>query len=319
MRIDAAVEQYVDYRKSLGEKFRTSGYALRGLARYVGGDTETGEVTIEQCSAYLLHPKGVVTGGWFVKLSALRGFFSWAVARGHAESSPIPKDMPKPVGHARPYIYTNDEIKALLLKSGSVWTKWMSIRPNCARMIILTTYVLGLRISETLGIRIGDLDLDASLVRITGTKFHKSRIVTFNDVIASEIRSFLTSSRNLRSPDDKTAPLFPNSRGKMVGADAFRGYFRRARSAAGICGPDGAAYQPRIHDLRHTFAVRRLTEWYRQGKDVQRLLPVLSTYLGHKNIDNTSVYLTMTNELLGEANRLFGHYTGQEVIDDDQR
>ena len=316
MKIGELVERYVSYRKSLGEKCRTNGCALRGLARFVGSDTELPDVTAEQCRSYLLHPRGVVTGGWFVKQSALRGFFSWAVARQYADTSPLPDDRPKAVEHIRPYIYSDKEIRGLIDHAKPVWTKQMSISPECARMIILTTFVLGLRISETLGIRVGDVHLDESLVRIVGTKFHKSRIVTFNSAVAAEIRSFLASRKPRRTPGGIEAPLFANNRGQAVGICAFRAYFRRIRSAAGICGPAGAIYQPRIHDLRHTFAVRRLTEWYRQGKDVQRLLPVLSTYLGHKNIANTSVYLTMTNGLLGKASTLFERFAGQEEDDD---
>ena len=76
---------------------------------------------------------------------------------------------------------------------------------------------------------------------------------------------------------------------------------------------DSARYQPRLHDFRHTFAVTRLLTWYREGKDVQRMLPLLSTYLGHCSVDETSVYLKMTPELLQEANRRFEHYVFGEV------
>ena len=79
---------------------------------------------------------------------------------------------------------------------------------------------------------------------------------------------------------------------------------------------DGARYQPRLHDLRHSFAVHRLTSWYRQGADVQTLLPYLSTYLGHVNLAATQVYLTMTPELLQEAARRFQQYAFEERYHD---
>ena len=88
--------------------------------------------------------------------------------------------------------------------------------------------------------------------------------------------------------------------------------FQRLREHAGVRRSDGARYQPRLHDLRHTFAVHRLTEWYRQGADVQRLLHHLSVYLGHAHLAATQVYLTMTPELLQQAGTRFERYARGE-------
>ena len=84
--------------------------------------------------------------------------------------------------------------------------------------------------------------------------------------------------------------------------------FRKIREKAGVKRLDGARYQPRLHDLRHTFAVHRVTSWYQENKDVQQLLPLLSIYLGHQCLAHTTVYLTMTNELLQQANHCFERY-----------
>jgi integrase len=92
--------------------------------------------------------------------------------------------------------------------------------------------------------------------------------------------------------------------------------FKRLRNHAGIHRTDGGRYQPRLHDLRHTFAVHRLTSWYQQGADVQRLLPNLSVYLGHINVASTQVYLTMTPELLQEASARFESYARREASDE---
>ena len=95
--------------------------------------------------------------------------------------------------------------------------------------------------------------------------------------------------------------------------DVVRNAFERIRDLAGVKRTDGSRYQPRLHDLRHSFAVHRLTEWYRSGKDVNRLLNSLSAYLGHDHISNTSVYLSMTDDLLSEANNLFNAYRNGKV------
>jgi integrase len=122
---------------------------------------------------------------------------------------------------------------------------------------------------------------------------------------------------------DQTATVPSNiankvSRGRLpleanLGTSGALQFFREQ---AGILRSDGASKQPRLHDLRHTFAVHRLTSWYRQGCDVQALLPVLSTYMGHVHIRHTQVYLSMTPELLHEANTSFEHYVEEEDLHD---
>ena len=89
--------------------------------------------------------------------------------------------------------------------------------------------------------------------------------------------------------------------------------FRKIRKKASVIRRDNSRYQPRLHDLRHTFAVHRLTAWYKEGSDVQKYLPILSEYLGHTRLSSTSVYLTMTPALLEEAGKLFQRYVFTEV------
>jgi integrase len=99
----------------------------------------------------------------------------------------------------------------------------------------------------------------------------------------------------------------------MIRHDHAGHQFQWLRKEAGVLRFDSPRYQPRLHDFRHTFAVTRLLTWYREGKDVQRMLPLLSTYLGHCRVHETSVYLQMTRELLQEANRCFERYAFAEV------
>lgn len=108
------------------------------------------------------------------------------------------------------------------------------------------------------------------------------------------------------------ATFFTTRMDSRVKPDTLQHNFRILCDRAGIRRIDGALEQPRLHDLRHTFAVHRLTSWYRQGADVQRLLQHLSVYLGHVHIRHTQVYLSMTPELLNEASQRFEHYVGRE-------
>jgi integrase/recombinase XerD len=112
----------------------------------------------------------------------------------------------------------------------------------------------------------------------------------------------------MQHPSHPEAPFFVCRTGRRLTRRAAEDTFRRLRLRAGVLRHDGSRYQPRLHDLRHAFSVHRLVAWYRQGADVQRLLPRLATYLGHVHIATTQRYLTMTPELLQEASKRFEHY-----------
>jgi integrase len=150
-----------------------------------------------------------------------------------------------------------------------------------------------------------DLDLTLDLVTIRDTKFYKSRLVPLGPDLARLVREYL------HQPGRRNQPyrlLFQAKSGGPLAVQVADTSFSRLRRIAGIERRDDSYFQPRLHDLRHTFAVHRLTEWYRQNADVQRLLPALSTYLGHVSLSATQRYLTMTPELLEQANRRFEHY-----------
>ena len=181
-------------------------------------------------------------------------------------------------------------------------------------MILKLTYFLGLRIRETGSVRMGDLNLKESHAIIRESKFNKTRIVPFNHQVREMLQGFVGWRASQHYERGGETELFLDRKGKPICLDTVRGCFQRIREAAGICRNDGAYCQPRLHDLRHTFAVNRLTAWYREGKDVQKHISSLSTYLGHDKASNTSVYLTMTDEMLREASKRFKAYcNGKET------
>jgi integrase/recombinase XerD len=140
------------------------------------------------------------------------------------------------------------------------------------------------------------------------TKFFKTRLVPIGPKLTQELASHLKRRRQLRLPAGEDSPLFTTRTGKAWPYQHVITLFQRVRRAAGIDCPAGELRPPRLHDLRHTAAVHRVLAWYRAGKDVQRLLPQLATYLGHVDIKSTRRYLRMTPELLHEASQRFAHY-----------
>ena len=153
-----------------------------------------------------------------------------------------------------------------------------------------------------------DVDLPRRLLTIRDTKFSKSRLVPIGQQLTSVLVEQARRRATSYSGNDADRPFFLTTRGTTISKQTLEGTFTRLRECAGIRRSDDASFQPRLHDLRHAFAVHRLTSWYRQGADVQRLLHHLSVYLGHTALSCTQVYLTMTTELLHEASKRFERY-----------
>jgi len=174
--------------------------------------------------------------------------------------------------------------------------------------MIVLYYGAGLRLREATNLTRADVDLNQSLLTIRNTKFGKTRLVPFGP----QLNRVLTQYDRARPKDRRAdAPFFATQTGGPVRRDGLEQKFRLLCNYVGIRRTDTAT-QPRIHDLRHTFAVHRLISWYRQGADVQRLLHHLSVYLGHVHLRHTQVYLSMTPELLREASQRFERYARKE-------
>jgi integrase len=165
-----------------------------------------------------------------------------------------------------------------------------------------------LRLNEALSLKLSDIDFDKLVISIRQTKFFKSRLVPFNNQLLDIMKEYLIWRKKNGYAQDAQAPLFISKNRLPISASTIRKIFQRIRIKASIKRLDNSRYQPRIHDLRHTFAVHRITSWYQNGWDVQKLLPLLSTYLGHTHLSDTSVYLTMTTDLLHEAGSRFEQY-----------
>jgi site-specific recombinase XerD len=308
MKLYQLINQYVSYRKALGEKFKTNENYLKAFCRAVGSKTAVGSVKKEMVQQFLYGKSEMVTTGWFVKHSALLGFYRYAVSRNYLTEIPLPKILPKRPQGLIPYIYSQQELK-LLFDSALTYQKNKShVEPFMVRMSLVLTYTLGLRINETLSIILGDVDMHNLVITIRQSKFYKSRLVPFNQQVKNILEFFLEWRKEHQQPQYEEAYLFLTQHNKPFNADTLRGIFQRIRRDAGIERKDGTGVQPRLHDLRHTFAVNRLISWYRENKNVQQLLPLLSVYMGHTYLAHTSIYLTMTDELLQQANKRFEKY-----------
>jgi site-specific recombinase XerD len=311
MTINDLVAHYVAFRRTLGEQYIVTERTLRSFCRAIGPRLPITRIRLPTVAAYLAGT-GPITRSWHFKYAALKGLFRFAVSRGLLKTPPLPTEVPKCPPTLVPYIYSCAEIRRLLDAIPSFRHPCIRVEPPTLRAMLLLLYGAGLRRGEALRLSITDVDLTNSLLTIRHTKFFKSRLVPISADLTEVLRDY-TRWRVVAHPAaGATSTFFLDKRGEAVHRCALNSAFTRLRKRAGVQRSDGGRFQPRLHDLRHAFAVHRLTAWYRQGADVQRLVYHLSVYLGHDCLAHTQVYLTMTPELLHQASARFERYAGQE-------
>ncbi|MBU0754327.1 MAG: tyrosine-type recombinase/integrase [Planctomycetes bacterium] len=306
MRLSEVVSLYLSHKRALGHRFRAEEAILRSFYKVMGD----GPITTVEAKAVqaFLRGKGPVTEYWVRKYRVLSGLYRFALARGLADVSPLPRHVPKPTAPAFvPYIYSHEELKRLLDAVPAACAGRVPIKPEVLRYLLLLLYGAGLRIGEALALTLKEVDLGQGCLSIRETKFFKSRLVPLGKDLTRLLTEYIVR-RQERHAASAEAPLFCFRDGSPLSQSAARSAFRRLRSCAGVLREGGARRQPRLHDLRHTAAVHRLIAWYRSGADVQLLLPKLATYLGHVDLSGTQRYLTLTQELLQQASMRFEHY-----------
>ena len=239
------------------------------------------------------------------KHRVLAGFFRYAVTRCRLKASPMPSfERKRGAASFTPYIFSEAELKRLLaavrrLAARVPRSTRTPCAPSCGSCTAPDCVVARRAVS-----RFQMSTYPRSLLNIRGTKFFKTRIVPISARLSAVLKAFVAKHYTRPSRDGGDL-LFCKRDGTPLTNSAIGAAFRRLRAIAGIKRDGGARNQPRLHDLRHTAAVHRVTSWYRVSADLNDLLPKLATYLGHKDLSGTQRYLTMTEEVLAEASRGF--------------
>ncbi len=311
MKLAQVVYDYVALKQSMGSRFHTEATTLKAFCKAVG-DVVITDVEPQQVESYLAGT-GPVTRYWHRKYEVLNGFYRFALGRGYVMHSPLPMTVPKRPQPFRPYIFPEEELRRLFKAAGELETPRMALQGSTLRTLLLLLYGAGLRIGEALALTLADVDLTTSLLTIRQSKFYKTRLVPIGPRLTAVLTAYANERRLQDHSNDPASPFFVTRTGNIVSRGMAERAMVRLRDIADISREDGARYQPRLHDLRHAMAVHRLVAWYREGADVQRLLPQLATYLGHVDVAATQRYLTMTPELLRQASRRFECYAKPEV------
>jgi len=301
-----ALADYLRIRRALGYKLERAGKLLPQFVDYleqIGAEA----VTSEQALAWATLPAGGSGRWWAFRLSMVRGFAAYLHSLDPVHQVPPADLLPRRSRRTTPYLYPDEEIAALLAAAGILRSR---LRVATYRTLIGLLAVTGLRVGEAIRLDRGDLDFAHELLVVRDSKFGKSREVPLHASTARALRGYLRRRDRLHPPPS-TPALFISPAGTRLLYCNVHATFRQLRRRAGLQ-PRSASCRPRIHDLRHTFAIRTLLDGYQTDGDVQRQLSLLATYLGHVHPDSTYWYLSAAPELLALAGqRLERHLRGR--------
>jgi integrase/recombinase XerD len=314
----ATIYPYAELRRSLGLKGDATRNTLLDLDRFAQahGIRSPEGVTYAIIEQWI-KPMDVIPAVRIRKVRCVQRFLDHLRTFRVVVTNPMPASLLatcKQRGTCiKPFIFTTEQVVAILGAAEQLpdSTRFPHRAQTCGTMLALLC-ALGLRHGEVRCLRLRDVDLARRMLFIEETKFHKSRYVPFGPKIGQRLERFLAFRRTILIPVVEDDRLFLSPSRVPLAYESLYKAFDEILHGLGIVGGAGQR-APRVHDLRHTFAVHRLLRWYRDGVDVQSRLLLLSVFMGHVNIQSTQVYLTVTGDLLREANERFHRYVASTI------
>jgi integrase/recombinase XerD len=309
------IEQFIGEKRACGYKYTTPSDELRRLDRFVQ----------EQRLQVVALPRPLVEG-WIAqrpnervrtqqsRVGLVRRFGAFLIRHGYPAYLPQARRNATGPSVFVPHIFSHEEMQRFLQAADAIPFEPRSpLRHLVLPEIFHVLYGCGLRVSEVINLRVAEVDLFRGILTIRQGKFRKDRLVPLASSLSQRLRRW-HASQGSRLPD---AIFFPSWGGRPYHRQtvyhAFRQLLWHCRISHG-----GRGRGPRLHDLRHTFAVHRLAQWYREGADLNALLPVLSTYLGHQSVYQTQVYLRLTADLFPDvaarSEAAFGHVIPRRAL-----
>jgi site-specific recombinase XerD len=302
------IARFLAHKRALGRRFETEEKQLRLFDRFLvqRGLTRLDEITPAVITTFLTGHAWRRARSYNELLGVLRRLFDWLVLHEVLARSPV-RAAPRRVTDRRlPYLFDAAVARRLLDLAAALPDQPRAFHRGATyRTIFALLYGLGLRVGEVSRLCRTDVDLARHVLVIRGTKFGKSRLVPFGPKLGTVLGEYLALTLGA-APE---APVFSFTRRGAIHPGTISQTFHHLVPRLGVRVPPGVA-APRLHDLRHAFAVGTVLRWYRAGVDVSGRLFHLATFLGHVSPSSTAVYLTITTELLHEANRRFATFAG---------
>ena len=285
-------EKYLQLRRALGYSLHQQGQMLMQFIAYLDAHNAT-RITVAEAVRWARQPDHSSPAWWSARLSVVRTFAHYVHVIDAGNEVP-PDGLFPDLGHrAVPYIYSNDDIAALITAAGRLQPAFRATTYQCFIGLLAVT---GLRRAEAIGLDDADLDQAENLVTVRAGKFGNVRQIPVHPTVMTALSDYQIV-RNAAFPHRTCRSVFLSTRATRLIGDNTSHVFAGLVQSTNLTGP-GRRRAPRLHDLRHSYAVNTLLGWYRSGANVDVMLPLLSTYLGHTTPASTYWYLTGTPELM---------------------
>lgn len=304
------ISQFLAHKRALGQRFRVEEYALRLLDRFLVEQqiAAVRDISPTMLEAFMASRPRSAPRSYNHLLGVLRRLFDWMVRQQLLRNSPLLLRPRHQTAKRLPFLFDLDQMRQLLeVASRLADNPKAPDRGVTYRTIFAVLYGLGLRVGELCRLCMQNLDFDRQLLVIRQTKFAKSRLVPFGPRMAERLRSYVQLRQRRWGTLGSEAPVFSFSRDRFINPCTISQTFRQLFPSLHMEIPPGVS-PPRLHDLRHSFAVGTLLRWYRTEGDPSQGLLYLSTFMGHVAPSSTAVYLTITEDLLREANARFERF-----------
>lgn len=301
--LQAHVDEYLRLRRALGFKLREDERTLGQFVAYLeaaGASTVIAELAVR----WARQPVGVHPNRWAKRLRVARGFAAYLQTIDPTAEIPPPDVFPHRRQRAIPYLFSESDIWRLLAEARRLRHP---MRAASYEALFGLLVVSGMRIGEAIALGREDVDLDAGVITIRKPKGDRARLVPLHPT-STEALCRYAAVRDRLCPRPRSRAFFLSSAGTPVLAESLRKAFREIMTGLGL---RTAAVRPRVHDLRHRFAVQTLIEWQRSGENIDERITTLSTYLGHVSPADTYWYLSASPELMAlAADRLADRFEG---------
>jgi len=297
--------EYLAYRRNLGFELKDAGPLLLRFAEYADRIGHRGPLTVELAVLWARLPWQAAPVYWARRLDLVRGFAKYRALFDPKTEIPPRGFLGPAYRRITPHIYSKAELSTLLAAARRL-TPLQGLRPHTYATLFGLLACTGLRLSEALQLKRTDADWHRNLLTIRKTKFRKSRLVPLHPSTVRVLRNY-AERRDRFYPALQSDAFFISCRRGCLSHTTVRSLFVNLRKELAWTAQNGTR-KPRIHDLRHTFACRRLLQWYKEGVPVDSAIPALATYLGHADVNHTYWYLTGIPELLELAVARFEHF-----------
>lgn len=305
-----SIRRFLAYKRALGRRYAVEEKSLYLLDQFLVDHQVRSIESISSSviDAFLATRPRASARSYNHLLGVVRRLFGWLVRQGIVASSPVTAQPRRTTSQRIPFLFDRETAGRLLdLTSNFQDNLRATMRAQSYRTIFAILYGLGLRVGEVSRLCDHDVDFDRQILFIRSTKFNKSRLVPFGPRMSALLATYMDARRPYRGSPASEGPLFSFAHNQPISPYTVTQMFHRLVPQLKLAIPTGVS-PPRLHDLRHSFAVGTLLRWYRSGIDPGSRLLALSTFLGHVSPESTAVYLTITSDLLQQAGERFERF-----------